>query len=115
MTFERLKVASFTHSTVYAILLIVWIIPGLHAAQMVFGFAHGIMWFGLCATAIYALRKRIIDLRLAIAISVLAVVGPFIGSYEFWRRSRLPDADGRRPGPGLGDDVVAREAGRQLQ
>jgi uncharacterized membrane protein YfcA len=88
MTYERIKLASFTHSTVYAILLIVWIIPGLHAAQAVFGLTHGIMWFGMCATAIYALRRGIIDLRLAIAISVLAVVGPFVGSYEFLRRSR---------------------------
>jgi len=88
MTYERLKLASFTHSIIYAILLVVWIIPGLHAAQMVFGFAHGIMWFGMCAAAIYALRRGIIDLRLAVSISVLGAVGPFIGSYEFLRRSR---------------------------
>jgi uncharacterized membrane protein YfcA len=95
MTFERLKLASFTHSAVYAVLLIVWVIPGLHTAQLVFGFTHGIMWFGMCGASLYALRRGIIDLRLAVAISVIGAVGPFVGSYEFLRRSRgVPSALG---------------------
>ena len=37
---------------------------------------------------IVALRLRVIDLRLAVAVAVLGGIGPFIGSYEFWRQSR---------------------------
>jgi len=88
MTFERLKLASFTHSTVYAILLAVWLIPGLHPEEFVFGLAHGLGWIAMCVASLYALRRGIIDLRLAVAVSVIGAVGPFVGSYEFLRRSR---------------------------
>lgn len=88
MTFERLKLASFTHSTVYAILLTVWLIPGLHPEEFVFGLAHGLGWIAMCCASLYALRRGIIDLRLAVAVSVIGAVGPFVGSYEFLRRSR---------------------------
>ena len=88
MTFERLKLASFTHSTVYAVLLVVWLVPGLHTLEFIFGMAHGLGWFAMCAAALVALRKRVIDLRLAVAISVIGAIGPFVGSYECWRRSR---------------------------
>jgi len=50
MTFDRLKLASFTHSTVYAILLTVWLIPGLHPEEFVFGLAHGLGWIAMCFT-----------------------------------------------------------------
>jgi len=88
MTFTRLKRASFVHSTVYAILLTVWLIPGLHTAEFIFGLAHGLGWIAMCIASLVALRRRIIDLRLAVAISVIGAIGPFVGSYEFIRRSR---------------------------
>jgi len=88
MTFERLKIASFTHSTVYAILLTVWLVPGLHGAEFVFGLAHGLGWIAMCFAALVAQQRRIIDLRLAVAIAVIGAVGPFVGSYEFVRASR---------------------------
>ena len=88
MTFERLKAASFTHSTVYAILLVVWLVPGLHTFEFVFGLAHGLGWIAMCLASVVALRRRIIDLRLAVAVAIIGAVGPFVGSYEFWRRSR---------------------------
>jgi hypothetical protein len=88
MTFGRLKAASFTHSAVYATLLVVWIVPGLHPLEFVFGLAHGLGWIAMCLASVVALRRRIIDLRLAVAIAVIGAVGPFVGSYEFWRRSR---------------------------
>jgi hypothetical protein len=105
VTFERLKLASFTHSTVYAILLTVWLIPGLHPEEFVFGLAHGLGWIAMCFASVYALRRRVIDLRLAVAVAVIGAVGPFVGSYEFWRRSRgrraagtaLPHARAGRP------------------
>ena len=88
MTFRRLKWASFTHSTVYAILLTVWLIPGLHALEFVFGLAHGVGWIVMCLLCIEALRARVIGLQLAVAVAVIGAVGPFVGSYEFIRESR---------------------------
>jgi len=88
LTFERLKWASFTHSAVYAVLLVVWLVPGVHGLEMVFGMAHGIGWIGMSLACIAALRLRVIDLRLAVAVAVLGGIGPFVGSYEFLRRSR---------------------------
>ena len=88
MTFERLKAASLTHSTVYAILLVVWLVPGLHRAEFVFGLAHGLGWIAMCLASVVALRRRIIDLRLAVAVAIIGAVGPFVGSYEFVKRSR---------------------------
>jgi hypothetical protein len=87
MTFQRLKIASFTHSTVYAILLTVWLVPGLHQLEFVFGLAHGLGWIAMCCASLVALRRRVIDLRLAVAISVIGAIGPFVGSYEFLRRT----------------------------
>jgi hypothetical protein len=88
ITFNRLKVCSFAHSTVYAILLIVWLLPGLHTWEMVFGFAHGIGWIVMCFLALEGLRRRVINLRLAVAIAVIGAIGPFVGTYEFVRQSR---------------------------
>ena len=76
LTFERLKWASFTHSTIYTILIAVWLIPGLHGWEMVFGLAHGIGWIAMSLACIAALRLRVIDLRLAVAVAVLGGVGP---------------------------------------
>lgn len=86
LTFERLKWGSFTHSAVYCVLLAVWLVPGLSGAEFVFGMAHGVGWIAMTLAALVALRLRIIDLRLAVAVAVLGGVGPFFGSWEFARR-----------------------------
>ena len=82
------KYASFTHSAVYLVLLVAWIIPGLAAVEAVFGLAHGLGWFAMCALVIAALKLRLVDIRLAVAVAVLGAVGPFIGSAEFVRQDR---------------------------
>lgn len=87
-SFTTLKYLSFTHSTVYAILLTVWLVPGLHQLEMIFGFAHGIGWIVMCLLCVEALRARVISLQLAVAVAVIGAVGPFVGSYEFIRESR---------------------------
>jgi type IV secretory pathway VirB6-like protein len=86
--YTALKWSSFTHSAVYAVLLVVWLTPGLHGAEFVFGLTHGLMWIGLSLAALAALRLRVITLRLAVAIIVLGGVGPFFGTAEFIRESR---------------------------
>ena len=88
LTFERLKWASFTHSAIYTTLLVVWLVPGLHGLELVFGLAHGIGWIAMSLACIAALRLHVIDLRLAVAVAVLGGVGPFIGSLEFVRQGR---------------------------
>jgi hypothetical protein len=88
MTFNRLKRASFTHSTIYATLLTVWLIPGLHTWEFVFGLAHGVGWIAMSIACLYAARRRIISIRLAVAVVVIGGVGPFVGSYEFVQEQR---------------------------
>jgi hypothetical protein len=86
-SFTTLKHLSFAHSTVYAILLTVWLVPGLHALEFVFGLAHGVGWILMCVLCIEALRARVISLQLAVAVAVVGAVGPFVGSYEFIRET----------------------------
>jgi hypothetical protein len=97
LTFERLKRASFTHSAIYTILLTVWLVPGLHGLEMIFGLAHGIGWIAMSLACLAALRRRVIDLRLAVAVCVLGGIGPFIGSLEFVRQGRAGAGPGRAP------------------
>jgi len=88
LTFNRLKWASFTHSAIYTVLLTVWLVPGLHGFEAVFGMAHGLGWIAMSLACLAALRLRVIDVRLAVAVAVLGGIGPFIGSLEFVRASR---------------------------
>lgn len=90
LTFGRLKWASFIHSAVYTTLLVVWLVPGLKSWEAVFGMTHGLGWIAMSLACVVALRLRVIDLRLAVAVAVLGGVGPFVGSYEFVRQSRRP-------------------------
>jgi hypothetical protein len=88
ITFDRLKRASFTHSAIYTTLLTVWLVPGLHTWEFVFGLAHGLGWIGMSLACLYAARARIISVRLAVAVVVIGGIGPFVGSYEFVRAQR---------------------------
>src|SRR4051812_5777861 len=83
LSFRTLKRLSFSHSTVYAILLIVWVVPGLHTLEFVFGMAHGLGWIAMCLLSIAAVRARVIPLRVGFAVAVIGAIGPFVGSYEF--------------------------------
>lgn len=99
LTFRRLKLASFTHSGIYTVLLVVWLVPGLHPLEAIFGLAHGLGWIAMSLACIAAVRVRVIDLRLAVAVAVLGGVGPFIGSYEFARQSRRGEVEGGTSAP----------------
>ena len=88
LTFERLKWASFTHSAVYTVLLVVWLVPGLHGFELVFGMAHGLGWIAMSLACLYAARRGIISVRIALAVVVIGGIGPFVGSYEFARAQR---------------------------
>ena len=88
LTRPMVKYASFAHSFVYLVLLVAWVVPGLAPVEAVFGLAHGLGWFAMCALVIVALRLRLVDIRLAVAVAVLGAVGPFIGSAEFVHQDR---------------------------
>ena len=88
ITFTRLKWASFTHSTIYLILLASWA-AGWKAGQLVFGFAHGIGWFVMCGLAFAGLRRRVIPMYVAVCVAVVGAVGPFVGTAAFIREERL--------------------------
>ena len=92
LRFGTLKRLSFAHSTVYAILLVVWLVPGLHAFEFVFGLAHGLGWIAMCLLSIAAVRARVIALRVGVAVAVIGAVGPFVGSWEFVREERRREA-----------------------
>jgi hypothetical protein len=92
LSFGTLKRLSFAHSTVYAILLVVWLVPGLHALEFVFGLTHGLGWIAMCLLSIAAVRTRVIPLRVGFAVAVIGAVGPFVGSCEFVREQRRREA-----------------------
>jgi hypothetical protein len=83
VTFEQLKWLSFIHSAIYLTLLTVWLVPGLHGAEMVFGWAHGIGWICMSLLCIDAVRRRVIPLWLGVTVAVIGGIGPFAGSVGF--------------------------------
>jgi hypothetical protein len=91
MTFRTLKYLSFTHSAIYLSLLCVWLIPGLHRAEYVLGWCHGIGWIFMSLLAIWAVRRRVIPLWLGVTVAVIGAVGPFAGSVGFVVQERRVD------------------------
>jgi hypothetical protein len=99
-SFGLLKRLSFAHSAVYAALLVVWLVPGLHPLEFAFGLTHGLGWIAMCLLSAAALRAREITLRLAVAVAVVGAIGPFVGSVEFVREDRRRRTErGRSPAP----------------
>lgn len=92
LPYGTLKRLSFTHSAIYTALLVVWLVPGLHGPEMVFGLLHGVGWLVMCGLIFAALHARVVPLRLAVAVTILGGIGPFIGSYEFVREQRRSEA-----------------------
>lgn len=89
LSFNRLKVASFTHSCIYLALLVAAFAAGNpQPLTFVLGLAHGLLWIFMSLVCIAAARMRIVSLRLAVAVAVLGGIGPFFGSYEFIREER---------------------------
>jgi hypothetical protein len=88
LSFRTLKWLSFAHSTVYLVLLIAWIVPGLHTLEFIFGMSHGLGWIAMCILSLAAVHARVIPFRLGVAVAVIGAIGPFVGSYEFVREQR---------------------------
>jgi hypothetical protein len=98
LTFTRLKWTSFFHSVVY-LSLIACALAGFAGPTLVLGWTHGILWIVMSMACIAAVRRRVIPLRVGVAVAVLGGLGPFVGSYEFireqGRRMRGPSAPDR--------------------
>jgi hypothetical protein len=89
LTFSRLKRVSYTHSLVYAALLISAFAAGKpEPLTFVLGLSHGLLWIAMSVACIAAARVGVVSLRLAVAVAVLGGVGPFFGSLEFMREQR---------------------------
>lgn len=86
-TFNRLEAVSLIHSTVYLALLVsAFALNGPQPFTFIFGLSHGLIWIGMSIVSVLAVRFRVINLRLAVAIAVLGCVAPFFGSAEFLRQ-----------------------------
>jgi hypothetical protein len=96
LSFPTLKALSFTHSTIYACLLVVWLVPGLAGEETVFGLAHGLGWICMVLLILLALRARVVPMRTAFAVTVLGGIAPFFGSWELVREGRRRELPGGR-------------------
>jgi hypothetical protein len=93
VTFGRLEAVSFTHSAIYAGLLVCAFVAGKPQPEtFILGLAHGLLWIGMSLTCIAAARARIIPFWLAVTVAVLGGLGPFAGSAGFVIASRRTGA-----------------------
>jgi len=84
VTFGRLEVVSFIHSTVYLSLLVcAFALGNPEPATFILGMAHGLIWIGMSLVCIAAARARIIPYWLALTVAVLGGLGPFAGTIGF--------------------------------
>jgi hypothetical protein len=94
--FRALKYASFTHSAVYAALLVAALTGG---ETLVLGWIHGVGWIAMSVACLIAVRARAVPLRIALAVVVLGGVGPFFGSAAFVLEERRRAAAPSSPRP----------------
>jgi len=100
LTFSRLKWASFTHSAIYLALLLSAFAAGKpEPLTEALGWTHGLLWISMSAACLTAARRRVVPLRVAVAVAVLGGVGPFFGSLEFMREQRRRPAAHAQNGP----------------
>jgi hypothetical protein len=84
VTFRRLELVSFTHSSVYlALLVCAFAIGNPEPETFILGMTHGLLWIGMSLVCILAARAGIIPFWLAVTVAVLGGLGPFAGSIGF--------------------------------
>ncbi|MDQ6911241.1 MAG: hypothetical protein M3Z84_10755 [Actinomycetota bacterium] len=84
ITFRRLEVVSFGHSTVYLALLVCAVFLGNPEPEtFILGLSHGVLWIAMSLVCIAAARAHVIPFWLAVTVAVLGGLGPFAGSAGF--------------------------------
>jgi hypothetical protein len=84
ITFRRLELGSFTHSTIYlALLLCAFALGNPEPETFILGLSHGLIWICMSLICIAAARMRVIPFWLAVTVAVLGGLGPFAGSIGF--------------------------------
>lgn len=84
ITFRRLEVVSFCHSTVYlALLICAFALGNPEPETFILGLAHGLLWIVMSLVCIAAARARVIPYWLAVTVAVLGGLGPFAGTIGF--------------------------------
>jgi len=89
--FRALKYGSFAHSAIYAALLFASLTD---RETLALGWAHGVGWIVMSVLCLAAVPRRILPLRVAVAVVVLGGVGPFFGSIMFIREQRARERVG---------------------
>ena len=84
--FRALKYGSFAHSAIYVALLVTAFSGG---ETLALGWLHGVGWIVMSLLCLAAVPRRILPLRVAVAVVVLGGIGPFFGSFMFAREERL--------------------------
>jgi hypothetical protein len=96
VTFGRLEVASFVHSTIYlALLVCAFVLHNPQPATFILGMAHGLIWIVMSLLCIAAARAHVIPFWLAVTVAVLGGLGPFFGTIGFVIADRRRSADTR--------------------
>ena len=78
--FRTLKWCSFAHSAIYVALLTASLTGG---DTLALGWAHGVGWILMSVACLAAVPRRVLPLKVAVAVVVLGGVGPFVGSVAF--------------------------------
>ena len=83
--FRALKYGSFTHSAIYVALLVASLTD---RETLTLGWLHGVGWIVMSLACLAAAQRRILPLKVAVAVVVLGGIGPFFGSIMFIREQR---------------------------
>ena len=78
--FRALKYGSFAHSLIYLALLFA---SFTGRETLALGWAHGLGWIVMSIACLAAVARRVLPLKIAVAVVVLGGVGPFFGSIAF--------------------------------
>jgi hypothetical protein len=99
ITFRRLEVASFGHSTIYlALLICAFVLDNPQPETFILGLAHGVIWIVMSLICIAAARAHIIPFWLAVTVAILGGLGPFAGTIGFVIADRRRTASSARYG-----------------
>lgn len=84
--FQGVRVFSHAESAIFAALLVVWLVPGGHAAEFVLGLSHGVGFLLLCAVIYVGCLRRVFPWPLLAAVVLLSPFGSSVGIEVLRRR-----------------------------